>query len=522
MNSIRSRFTIPALLLLLVGCVDDKPLVHPLLPDAPLGVVQDPANPVVNTLAMPGDGVCDDVECTLLDALKPDWVADFTIITFAPGLTGTIQIPADRTSGLLLTHGGKIIGPGADKLTIDASMMGSQAFRVGGGVRPWSTYEISGLTINGGGTGNRAITLSSSLSFSDSATIRDVVIKGFRPGNSLTTRQAAVYVVNHALSIINSTITDNHAADAYSGGAVSFLSSSEEDYLRITNSTISGNSGNVGGVIVATTYPSKVIISNSTISGNVGSAAGGVAGSGTVLNTIIANNTGGNCTNVVPEFSSWPVIPLIDAGYNLDSDGTCAFSSGTSISGTVATPIDAKLGALTNNGGVLPTHALLTGSPALNAGSPLFSNPDLPFDQRGSGFPRVTSGRIDIGAFEYQPALLYSFTGFFAPLHNAPAVNIMRAGGAVPVKFSLGGDKGLNVFATDYPRSEAMGCDATATSQDVSATVSAGGSTLAYDAATNVYSYVWKTDKRWAGTCRQLTFTFMDGTTRSALFSFIR
>ena len=53
-------------------------------------------------------------------------------------------------------------------------------------------------------------------------------------------------------------------------------------------------------------------------------------------------------------------------------------------------------------------------------------------------------------------------------------------------------------------------------------TVTGGGSSLAYDATTQQYSYVWKTDKSWAGTCRVLTLTFTDGTTRSASFRFTR
>ena len=49
------------------------------------------------------------------------------------------------------------------------------------------------------------------------------------------------------------------------------------------------------------------------------------------------------------------------------------------------------------------THALLPGSPAIDAGDHNF-NPPPDFDQRGPGFPRVVNGRIDIGAFEVQPA----------------------------------------------------------------------------------------------------------------------
>ena len=54
----------------------------------------------------------------------------------------------------------------------------------------------------------------------------------------------------------------------------------------------------------------------------------------------------------------------------------------------------------------------------------------------------------------------------------------------------------------------------------IEATVSAGTSTLQYDAATQTYTYVWKTDKAWAGTCRLLLIRLADGTEHSARFQF--
>jgi hypothetical protein len=53
-------------------------------------------------------------------------------------------------------------------------------------------------------------------------------------------------------------------------------------------------------------------------------------------------------------------------------------------------------------------------------------------------------------------------------------------------------------------------------------TVTAGGSSLSYDAATETYNYVWKTEKSWAGTCRQLTVKLVDGTSHYANFQFTR
>jgi hypothetical protein len=50
------------------------------------------------------------------------------------------------------------------------------------------------------------------------------------------------------------------------------------------------------------------------------------------------------------------------------------------------------------------THALLPGSPAIDAGDPSFAPPPF-YDQRGPGFDRVVNGRIDIGSFEAQGPL---------------------------------------------------------------------------------------------------------------------
>lgn len=57
------------------------------------------------------------------------------------------------------------------------------------------------------------------------------------------------------------------------------------------------------------------------------------------------------------------------------------------------------------------------------------------------------------------PAIpVFTFAGFFAPVDNPPTINSMNAGRAVPVKFSLGGDQGLNIFNPGYPTSQQVNC----------------------------------------------------------------
>jgi TolB protein len=117
---------------------------------------------------------------------------------------------------------------------------------------------------------------------------------------------------------------------------------------------------------------------------------------------------------------------------------------------------------------------------------------------------------------------LYSFKGFFQPVDNLPTVNTVKAGAAVPVKFSLGGDKGLDIFATDYPLSGSVPSDPSASLDAIEQTVTASASGLSYSATSGQYTYTWKTDKTWAGKTRQLVIRFKDGTEHKANFKFTK
>ncbi len=118
----------------------------------------------------------------------------------------------------------------------------------------------------------------------------------------------------------------------------------------------------------------------------------------------------------------------------------------------------------------------------------------------------------------------YDFAGFQPPLANPPATNEVRAGAVLPVKFGLGGNRGLDVMfgspevflCADWP----LGTSEPA--------ASAGRSGLSYDAATDTYVYRWRAETSepteeqptWAGSCRTLEVTFDDGTYRTAIFEF--
>ncbi|MFJ8438804.1 PxKF domain-containing protein [Kitasatospora griseola] len=113
---------------------------------------------------------------------------------------------------------------------------------------------------------------------------------------------------------------------------------------------------------------------------------------------------------------------------------------------------------------------------------------------------------------------VYAFGGFQAPVLNPPAVNGIKAGQSVPVKFTLGGDHGLGILAPGQPSVQQTDCATGAALGTPVPAETAGGSTLQYDPASDTYTWVWKTAKARAGTCRQFTLGLNDGTTRTALF----
>lgn len=190
---------------------------------------------------------------------------------------------------------------------------------------------------------------------------------------------------NGQLTVINSTISGNGSGGDCERGFGGGINSYAEN-LTVRNCTISGNSTNTGSGGIAT--GGNLIVTNSTFSDNSGGIYifQGVAQIGdTVLNAgefLAIYNEGGIVTSL---------------GYNLASDdgGGVLIGPGDQIN------TDPVLGPLQDNGGSTFTHALLPGSPALNAGDPKFTPPPF-FDQRGPGFDRVVNGRVDIGSFEVQ------------------------------------------------------------------------------------------------------------------------
>ncbi len=112
----------------------------------------------------------------------------------------------------------------------------------------------------------------------------------------------------------------------------------------------------------------------------------------------------------------------------------------------------------------------------------------------------------------------YTLSGPFQPVDAQPIENVAVAGRTIPVRFSLGGDFGLDVIADGYPSFVSTACSSGPTDTVEWTAENAAG--LTYDSASGVYTYHWKTLKAWKGTCGTLTIQFLDGSELKADFRF--
>ena len=117
--------------------------------------------------------------------------------------------------------------------------------------------------------------------------------------------------------------------------------------------------------------------------------------------------------------------------------------------------------------------------------------------------------------------VVYDFGGFLKPVKSPPAVNEAKAGPPLPpIKFSLHGDQGLDIFQQGYPASEAYTCG---TQPPTTATVPAephGKNPLKYDPIKDEYQLAWESDKSWKNTCRVFILGLKDGTSHYLLYQF--
>jgi hypothetical protein len=221
------------------------------------------------------------------------------------------------------------------------------------------------------------------------------------------------------LTVSNSTLSAN--SSSWDGGGIE----NDSGTVTVSDSTLSGNSAAGGGGGIFSRI--SLTLTNVTLTVNRANVAGGgldVASSSVLLhNTLIAGNFRGIGTTHDDVYG--PLAPSGD--YNLigAGSGMTGLSDGVNGNqvGSTSANIDPLLGPLDDNGGPTLTHALLSSSPAIDAGNNAYATD---WDQRGPGFRRVVNGTIDIGAFEVQAHAHGRPTG--QPLPDPVAVEPLQGG----------------------------------------------------------------------------------------------
>ncbi len=390
----RMGLAVAGVLSLSLGLVGPLPVAHA-------------ATITVNSSGDDNPADANDGDCTLreaIDAANSDAAEDG-----CPAGSGAdlIALPADtyalsvagasenlgQTGDLDIRSSITIQGAGPATTTVNANGI-DRAFDIMS-PGPLPSVEISGVTIRGGdaetqGDGGGAIfnRESASLTLINVGLTQNDALYGGGIANDGT----------GSLTVIDSLVAGNTALGDVGGG----FDIDEGVEATLTNVTVTGNSAGEGGGLWVRALPdASATLNNVTVTNNTAIEAGdggglhksGAATSVVLRNTIVAGNSNSvgspDCDGAITS-----------QGHNIIGNDTgCTFTSATGDQvGTAASPIDPKLGPLTDNGGLSMTHALLAGSPAIDAGDPATPGSGgtacAATDQRG--VPR----NCDIGAYE--------------------------------------------------------------------------------------------------------------------------
>lgn len=282
------------------------------------------------------------------------------------------------------------------------------------------------------------------------------------------------------------------------------------------------------GPLYASSTAAFSLTVNDGASGYVGAGGsittGATASSTDPIETTVTTPNEGTVTIAEQAASIPPPVGYAFVGQSVDITAPAASASSPLVlvftidASIVPAGVTAATLQLFRNGVLVPdclgaTQAILY-DPCLSNRETLFS-PD-------AGDIRLTA--LTSAASEWSAGYVpFVWSDFRQPVDPYPTLNKTKAGSAIPVRFSLGGDHGLTIFAPGYPGSSTVACSSGTLVDTVEETVNAGASSLSYDRGTGLYTYIWKTDKAWAGTCRQLVLTFSSSLgTQRANFQFTR
>lgn len=410
--------------------------------------LQPPSFPSPLQVTVTDDGLNDDWSAGDLSLAEAIVAANLTPghqeITFDPNLFATPRTIRLANQLPVITESVTIAGPGVGLLVIDAGNGTDGVFNTRDGLRHFvidngnassvSEVRISDLTLTGGdvrssdllGRGGAiwnnenlqlfGVTIDANAAIDGGGVYNAasaLITSSTISRNVAATRGGGVYNALVTAQINATTIVGNSATSG--GGAYT-----EVGLLAIRGSTLSANSANNGGGVYSET--GSIVINSSTLSANAASVNGGAIydryGRGRVSNSTLWKNSatsgggifnllgGTSVTNsiVAGSVSGGDLRGWFTGSYNLIGDASHVVYFTNSISA------DPLLGPLADHGGATLTHGLLPGSPALDAGDPLFNptatTPAVESDQRGAGYGRVVNAggglRIDIGAYESQ------------------------------------------------------------------------------------------------------------------------
>jgi len=388
-----------------------------------------------------GGGLYDghDSDLTLTDVSITGCVADYGGGIYVGRNNGTVKIIDSTISANYATEtGGGLYTDGDGDLIITNSTFDGNSSGSGGGAGELG--NSGNITITDSTFSNNTAYGQGGALYIESGSSVDVSISGstFSDNASNSSAGGAISAFNSgSFTVTSSTFSGNHASEwggalylgtqaqaitvtdslfvtnsSLYGGALDF--DGDDQVVTINNSTIVDNTADVAGGGIWKESGGSLTINMSTITENSSADGGGVffydSGQNpqaevTITGTILAGNTGtAGAANDLGTYdgATSPVATISDSILG-------AVEAGITV--TASNNIDATapgfvlgLGALADNGGATKTMALLTGSPAIDAGPatvPTFTGNG--FDQRGTPYVRVYNGQSDIGAFEFQP-----------------------------------------------------------------------------------------------------------------------